>query len=101
MSAGINASVHFSIADGWHAEFGEDGINSFTIESADPNLPENERDAIAYESMMDKLENEILPIYYDEPARWVEIAKNGMNDILAYFNSARMVQEYYEKMYNG
>jgi len=101
MSAGINASVHFSIADGWHAEFGEDGINSFTIESADPNLPENERDAIAYESMMDKLENEILPIYYDEPARWVEIAKNGMNDILAYFNSARMVQEYYEKLYNG
>ncbi len=100
MSAGANASIHFSIADGWHAEFQKDGINSFTIEHADPSLPIEERDDFAYKSMMDKLENTILPLYYNDEKRWLQIAKNGMNDILAYFNSSRMVVEYYEKLYN-
>ncbi len=100
MSAGVNASIHFSIADGWHAEFEKDGINSFTIPKADINLPINERDRLEYEAMMDKLEHTILPMYYNDQKEWVKIATNGMNDILAYFTSNRMVREYYEKMYN-
>ncbi len=100
MTAGVNASIHFSIADGWHAEFAKDQINSFTIDHADPSLSIEERDDFAYKSMMNKLENTILPLYYEDEKRWLQIAKNGMNDILAYFNSSRMVIEYYEKLYN-
>ena len=100
MTAGINASVHFSIDDGWHAEFEKDGINSFTIRHADPSLPTEEIDRRDYETMMNKLENEILPTYYENPEKWIEIAKNGMNDIYAYFDSSRMVTEYYEKLYD-
>jgi len=99
MTAGINASVHFSIDDGWHAEFEEDGINSFTIEHADPSLPNDEIDRIDYENMMQKLEKSILPLYYDRQDEWLKIVKNGMNDILSYFSSSRMVKEYYEKLY--
>ncbi len=100
MSAGVNASVHFSIADGWHAEFQKDGINSFTIPHADPTLPIEEQDRHDYEAMMEKLENVILPMYYDDQKGWLTIVKNGMNDILAYFSSSRMVVEYYEKLYD-
>jgi len=100
MSAGINASIHFSIDDGWHAEFEKDGINSFTIPHADPTLPNSEIDRIDYETMMNRLESEIIPLYYNNQKKWIEIAKNGMNDILAYFSSSRMVKEYYEKLYN-
>jgi len=100
MSAGINASVHFSIDDGWHAEFGKDGINSFTIPHADPTLPKEEIDRIDYETMMEKLEREILPLYYEEPAKWTEIVKNGMNDIFSCFNSQKMVKQYYRELYN-
>jgi starch phosphorylase len=50
--------------------------------------------------MMEKLESTILPLYYDDPAAWIKIAKNGMNDIHGYFTSSRMVMEYYEKLYN-
>ncbi len=100
MSAGINGSVHFSIADGWHAEFQKDGINSFTIPHADPSLPIEEQDRLDYLAMMDKLENVILPMYYDNQKEWVNIVKNGMNDIHGYFTSSRMVVEYYEKLYN-
>ena len=100
MSAGINASVHFSIADGWHAEFQKDGINSFTIPHADPSLPVEEQDRHDYLAMMEKLENTILPMYYNDKQQWMTIVKNGMNDIHGYFTSSRMVVEYYEKLYN-
>ncbi len=100
MSAGINASVHFSIDDGWHAEFGKDGINSFTIPHADPTLPNEEIDRIDYETMMDKLERQILPLYYEKPEKWMEIVKNGMNDIFIYFNSQNMVEKYYRELYD-
>ena len=100
MSAGINASVHFSIDDGWHAEFQKDGINSFTIPHADPTLPNEEIDRLDYLAMMEKLENVILPLYYEDQKRWSEIVQNGMNDILVYFNTQNMVEEYYKRLYN-
>ena len=100
MSAGVNASVHFSIDDGWHAEFQRDGINSFTIPHADPSLPNEEIDRLDYQAMMEKLENTILPLYYDKPKKWVEIAQNGMNDIITYFNTQNMVEKYYELLYD-
>lgn len=100
MTAAINASIHFSVDDGWHAEFEDDGRNSFTIYHADPTLSNEEIDAIDYDNMMSRLEDEILPLYYNDEKRWISIAKNGMNDILEYFDSKRMVKEYYEKMYD-
>ncbi|WP_292663115.1 alpha-glucan family phosphorylase [Nitratifractor sp.] len=100
MSAGVNASVHFSIDDGWHAEFQRDGINSFTIPHADPSLPNEEIDRLDHLAMMEKLENVILPTYYDDQPHWIEIVKNGMNDIMVYFNSQNMVEKYYELLYD-
>jgi len=99
MSAVANASVHFSVDDGWHAEFYKDGINSFTIHHADTSLSIDEQDRIDYENMMQILENDILPMYYDEPKKWIQIVKNGMSDI-RYFDASRMVREYYEKLYD-
>jgi len=57
-------------------------------------------DRLDYLTMMQKLEKTIIPMYYDNEKAWLTIAKNGMNDILAYFSSSRMVKEYYEKMYD-
>jgi starch phosphorylase len=99
MTAGINASIHFSIDDGWHAEFQRDGVNSFTISHADPSLPNDEIDRLDYLTMMQKLENTVIPTYYENEKEWLMIAKNAMNDILAYFDSSRMADEYYEKLY--
>ncbi|BCD60339.1 MULTISPECIES: alpha-glucan family phosphorylase [unclassified Nitratiruptor] len=99
MSAGVNASINFSIDDGWIAEFAKDGQNAFVIPHADPNLPIEEIDRIDYEHMMQKLEDLILPMYYNNPKKWIQIAKNGMRDILHFFDSTRMADEYYQKMY--
>ncbi len=98
MSAVANACIHFSIDDGWHDEFYKDDINSFTIHHADTTLSTEEQDKKDYESMMNILEKEILPTYYDDEKKWVQIIQNGMDDI-RYFDSSRMVREYYEKVY--
>ncbi len=100
MAAAANAAIHFSIDDGWHAEFEKDGVNCFTIKHSDPNLPIEEQDRRDYLTMMEKLETTILPMYYENEDRWLEMVKTSMNDVMAYFDSSRMAIEYYEKLYN-
>ncbi|QOY54843.1 alpha-glucan family phosphorylase [Candidatus Sulfurimonas marisnigri] len=100
MTASMNGSVHLSIDDGWHPEFALDGKNAFTIPALDHKLPIEEQDRIDNKNLMDILENKIIPIYYDEPAKWTEIMKSAMTDVEFEFNSGRMVAEYYIHMYD-
>ena len=99
MTAAMNAAIHFSTDDGWHPEFAKDGINAFTIPPMNHDIPTKEQDEIDNKNMMDILENTIIPTYYDNPKKWLEIIKNSINDILPTFDSLRMAEEYYEKMY--
>jgi starch phosphorylase len=99
MTASMNGSIHFSIDDGWHPEFARDGKNAFTIPALDHTLPIEEQDRIDNQNMMDILENKIIPIYYEDSSRWVNIMKCAMSDIEMDFASARMAAEYYEKMF--
>lgn len=98
MSAAMNGAVNFSINDGWHLEFQNHGVNSFTIfqEGGQDTIIQDEEDSF---NLMNILENEIIPTYYDEPEKWLGIVKNSMNDIAPYFDTGRMANEYYEKLY--
>jgi starch phosphorylase len=49
--------------------------------------------------MMDILENKIIPTYYKDRKQWVEIMKNAMTEIEIEFDSGRMADEYYQKMF--
>ncbi|MDD2789164.1 MAG: alpha-glucan family phosphorylase [Sulfurimonas sp.] len=100
MSASMNGSVHFSTNDGWHPEFAKHSCNSFTIPSASSTLSTEEQDVLDNKNMMDILENEIIPMYYNRPQNWTQIMKSAMNDILPAFDSGRMAHEYYIKMYD-
>jgi starch phosphorylase len=100
MSASMNGAIHLSINDGWHPEFARDGKNAFTIPEVDYRLSAMEQDKIDNKNMMDILENQIIPIYYDKPKKWVEIMKNAMSEIEHEFDSARMVDQYYAFMFN-
>lgn len=99
MTASMNGSIHFSIADGWHPEFAKHGVNSFTIPGADRNLNDDEQDHRDHAAMMNVLENEIIPTYYGDPKRWNEIVMHAMSDVMHDFNSDRMAHQYYEEMY--
>ena len=101
MTAAMNAAIHFSIPDGWHPEFAKHGENSYTIPGCDETLSTEEQDKLDNKNMMDVLENEIIPTYYNDQKKWVNIIKNAMHDVLPYFDANRMAHEYYEKMYDA
>ena len=100
MTASMNGSIHFSTDDGWHPEFAKHGMNAFTIPPIDHSTAIEVQDAQDNQNMMDILENEIIPMYYDHPEQWTQIVKTAMSDVIPAFDSGRMVHEYYVKMYN-
>ena len=99
MTASMNGSIHFSTDDGWHPEFAKHGQNAFTIPMTDHNKSSEEQDYEDNKNLMDILENKIIPMYYDKPDDWIQMMKNAMTDIIPTFDSGRMADEYYMKMY--
>ncbi|HXA00933.1 MAG TPA: alpha-glucan family phosphorylase, partial [Cytophagaceae bacterium] len=99
MTAAMNGAVNFSIPDGWVPEFSQHGKNSFVI-PVNPTASYPEQDNEDHSNMMNILEHEIIPVYYQEKNKWTGIVKSGMKDIIPVFDSDRMVREYYEKLYN-
>lgn len=101
MTASMNGSIHFSTNDGWHPEFAKHSVNAFTIPPIDHNKPLEEQDFEDNKNLMDILENEIIPIYYDKPEQWTQMMKTAMADVIPAFDSGRMAHEYYIKMYEN
>ena len=102
MTAAMNGSVNVSINDGWIPEFARHGENVFVTPTADHTTMDIESiDNFDHENIMSVLENEVIPAYYDNPSKWVEIMKNSMRDVVPYFDSNRMADEYYQKLYNS
>jgi starch phosphorylase len=99
MTAAMNGAINLSIPDGWVPEFAKPGKNSFIIEPGADSLTPEEHDKLESARLLDLLEKEILPIYYKQPSKWIEIMKASMNDVLPYFDSGRMAEEYYSKLY--
>ncbi len=98
MTAAMNGAVNVSTNDGWICEFEKDSgpdQNSFII----PTAPEGNPDEHDRNHLFRLLEEDILPMYYERPADWQALQLRSMNDVEAYFTSARMAREYYEKMY--
>jgi glycogen phosphorylase len=99
MSAAMNGAINVSIPDGWFPEFAKDKVNSFVIPPSNPQLPEHEQDAADAASLYDLLENEIIPMYYEQSPKWITVLKNSMHDVVPAFDSNRMVSEYYQLLY--
>ncbi|MFN8349730.1 MAG: alpha-glucan family phosphorylase [Spirosomataceae bacterium] len=95
MTAAMNGSLNFSTYDGWICEFSRHGENSFIV----PVAPSEGRDETDISNMLDVLENEILPLYYDRPKNWYETVLTSMDEVGGFFNSDRMAAEYYAKVY--
>jgi glycogen phosphorylase len=99
MTAAMNGSLNFSTFDGWVCEFANDK-NGFVVPIAKSNY-EHERDFTDLNNLLDMLENEILPTYYDDKTKWQKMVLNSMNDVNKFFESGRMADEYYERLYNA
>ncbi|MBC7873457.1 MAG: alpha-glucan family phosphorylase [Ferruginibacter sp.] len=100
MTAAMNGAVNFSTDDGWIPEFINHGHNGFVVPKADyGSMATHEQDEYDLHKLYEILENEILPLYYDNYNTWRQVIKNGMKDVRFQFDSNRMVHEYYELLY--
>ncbi len=100
MTAAMNGAVNFSTDDGWIPEFINQGNNGFVVPQVDyANLHIQQQDEYDLNKMYEMLEDQILPLYYDNYETWRQISKNGMRDVRFQFDSNRMAHEYYEMMY--
>lgn len=100
MTAAMNGSVNFSTNDGWICEFINHGNNGFLVPPVDyTTMTTHEQDEYDLEKLYDILENQILPMYYENANVWRQIVKNGMRDVRWQFDSNRMAKEYYDIMY--
>jgi starch phosphorylase len=100
MSAAMNGAINMSTNDGWICEFYENEENSFVLPTVDHHLPTYEQDAADLDNLLTLLEEVVVPMYYKNRKRWNEIMTNSMNSVSPFFDSDRMADEYYEKMYS-
>lgn len=104
MKVAANAGINFSILDGWWDE-GYNGTNGWSIGFGEDYTDENYQDFVESEEIYDKLENEIIPLFYDRdktgiPREWIKVMKSSVKSVSSFFNTTRMVMEYTDKFYN-
>ncbi len=105
MKLSVNGGVNLSISDGWWCE-GFNEKNGWTIGPVVSSLEGIEEQASYQDadSLYRKLEDDVVPLYYDRdahgvPLGWLEVSKNAMRTLTPEFSSHRMVDEYYKDYY--
>jgi starch phosphorylase len=99
MKAALNGVPSLSILDGWWVEGHIEGVTGWAIgplrHSGDEAL-NNEADA---DSLYEKLEHVILPMFYNEPHRYISVMQHAIALNGSFFNTQRMVQQYITDAY--
>ncbi|MEP7312617.1 MAG: alpha-glucan family phosphorylase [Pseudomonadota bacterium] len=102
IKAAVNGRLNLSILDGWWAE-AFDGDNGWGIPGADV-VDANRRDELDSETILDALEEDVMPLYYERDSRglsaeWVRRCKHAMASVVPRFNMRRAVRDYTSGMY--
>lgn len=96
MKAALNGVLNFSVLDGWWPEGCVHGENGWQI-SGGYEGPEQTR--VDASNLYETLLNEVLPTYYEDRKKWVEMMRSSIDMALHRFTSARMLTEYYNILY--
>jgi len=101
MKAGINGVLNLSILDGWFDEAYEIS-GGWAIGDREPYS--EDQDEVHVRAIYSILENEIVPMYYQEreegvPVDWMRRVKQSLMHLSPQFNSLRMVGEYMSQLY--
>jgi starch phosphorylase len=103
MKAALNGALNFSALDGWWQE-GYNGDNGWAIGDEAEYANPDEQDAKDAASLYDVLENQIVPLYYENGLNemspgWVQKIKESIATLAPHFSTRRMVKQYIEEMY--
>lgn len=106
MKAALNGVPSLSVLDGWWIEGCLEGVTGWAIgeeleETKFTFSPEEEEkiDRSDAESLYDKLEKQILPMFYKDPEQFQNVMRNSIALNGAFFTTQRMVQQYVVNAY--
>jgi starch phosphorylase len=95
MKAALNGVPSFSVVDGWWAEGHIEGVTGWAIGSSEVA----EDPSLEVAALYDKLERDIVPMFYGRPNRYSEIMRYTIALNASFFNTQRMVLQYISNAY--
>ena len=101
MKAAVNGVPSFSVLDGWWIEGCIEGVMGWSIGANQVSTECDDDRASDAQSLYDKLENAILPMFYSDRDRYIEIMRHAIALNGSFFNTERMVDQYVRKAYFG
>lgn len=101
MKAAMNGVPSFSVLDGWWVEGHIEGVTGWSIgEKVEACLaPGSDMEACHAAALYDKLEHKVMPCFYKERERFIDIMKHTIAINGAFFNTQRMVGQYLRNAY--
>jgi starch phosphorylase len=87
MKAALNGVPSLSILDGWWIEGCTENVTGWAIE-------DGANDTEEANSLYEKLENAVVPLYLQAPEKWARLMRTTMAFNGSYFNTNRMVRQY-------
>ncbi|MCR4292975.1 MAG: alpha-glucan family phosphorylase [Candidatus Kuenenia sp.] len=92
MKAAHNGVPSFSVLDGWWVEGHIEGITGWSIGKEASDISDDGKTEI--QGMYEKLEAVIVPMFYNDREKWIDIMKHSIAINASFFNTHRMVLQY-------
>ncbi|MBI4824444.1 MAG: alpha-glucan family phosphorylase [Nitrospirae bacterium] len=98
MKASHNGVINFSVLDGWWIEGHIEDYTGWSIGQAGvtPGVSSDEQDV---EDLYQKLQNVIIPRFYNDRHTWIKMMENAIGKNAYYFNTHRMMRRYVTEAY--
>jgi glycogen phosphorylase len=104
MKVAMNGGLNLSILDGWWPE-GFNGQNGWSIGDERVYGSPEAQDAADLESLYQRLENEVIPLFFDAvdgvPLKWTSMMKQAIGSCTPAFHSDRQVIDYVRHIYTA
>jgi len=99
MKAAVNGVPSLSILDGWWIEGCIEGVTGWAIGGDHATVVGDDDRASDAAALYDKLERVILPLFYSDRERYIEVMRHAIALNASFFNTQRMVDQYVRKAY--
>jgi starch phosphorylase len=100
MKAAHNGVMNFSVLDGWWIEGHIEDFTGWSIGPAPTEIePDNNMNKKDSDDLYKKLEEKIIPKYYNDRKNWIRMMQNAIGKNAYYFNTHRMMRRYVTEAY--
>ena len=99
MKAALNGVPSLSILDGWWIEGCIEGVTGWSIGENGRGKADSDNRSKDASSLYDKLEQAVIPLFYHDRDRFIDVMLHSVALNGSFFNTHRMVQQYVLKAY--